>query len=36
MVEKHASEIENLALEMLSRPDTPVIPLKLFITAFKN
>jgi len=35
-VEKHAVDIENLALDLLSRPETPVIPLKLFIATFKG
>jgi hypothetical protein len=36
IVEKHAADIENLALELLARPDTPVIPLKLFLAAFRG
>ena len=33
---QHANDIENIALDLLSRPGTPVVPLKLFMAAFKN
>jgi|LauGreDrversion4_2_1035121.scaffolds.fasta_scaffold125692_1 hypothetical protein len=32
----HANDIENIALDLLSRPGHPVVPLKLFKAAFKN
>lgn len=35
-MEAHAVQIENYSLEMLEKPNTPVIPLKLFIETFKN
>lgn len=33
---QHANDIENIALDLLSRPGTPVVPLKLFMAAFRN
>ena len=36
LIERHAVEIENLALEMLERPETPIISLKLFNAAFRS
>ena len=38
VMNRHANDIENLALDLLFRPGnrTPVVPLKLFMAAFKN
>ncbi|TNV87609.1 hypothetical protein FGO68_gene11570 [Halteria grandinella] len=32
----HRNDIENLALDLLNRPQTPIVPLKLFNAAFEN
>lgn len=32
----YANEIESRASEMLNRPSTPVVPLRIFMAAFKN
>lgn len=32
----HRNDIENLALDLLNRPHTPIVPLKLFNAAFEN
>lgn len=35
---RHSNDIENLALDLLLRPGSgvPVVPLKLFMAAFRN
>lgn len=32
----YANDIESRASEMLNRPSNPVVPLKIFMAAFKN
>jgi hypothetical protein len=36
MLNLYANEIESRASEMLNSPSTPVVPLKIFMAAFKN
>ncbi len=32
----YANDIESRASDMLNRPHTPVVPLRIFVAAFKN
>jgi len=36
LVDDYSVEIENICLDLLSRPDTPVVPLKYFIESLKS